>query len=126
MRRRRRSRPRLITICRGPIIPLTCSFKLKFSALIPEAHDRAQLKSLTSTHKAPDQRWRPKPLAEGQRLGALQPNFYSAHLKSIGPIPKAHDRAQLNLSLATFTEFQLETNYVTTCSAEPCTDAEGS
>ena len=43
MRRRRRSRPRLITICRGPIIPLTCSFKFKFSALIPKAHDRAQL-----------------------------------------------------------------------------------
>ena len=29
-----------------------------------------------------------------------------AQLKSTGPIPKAHDSAQLNLSLATFTEFQ--------------------
>ena len=49
-----------------------------------------------------------------------------AQLKATGPIPKAHARAQLNLSLATF-KFQLETVSTTvTCSAEPCTDAEGS
>ena len=49
-----------------------------------------------------------------------------AQLKATGPIPKAHARAQLNLSLATF-KFQLETvSNTVTCSAEPCTDAEGS
>ena len=81
VRRRRRSRPRLITICRGPIIPLTCSFKFKFSALIPKAHDRAQLKSLTSTHKAP---------CTDSLILPAQP--------SLAPMPKARDRAQLKSS----------------------------